>query len=408
MSENITMNMDEDLGYEQFIEVQEKLVVEPQEPVLLEPQEPQVVVEEPQVVVEEPVVVKEPVVVEEPVVVVVEEPVVVVEEPVVVVEEPVVVVEEPVVVVEEPVVVVEEPQVVVEEPVVVVEEPVVEEPEEAKINIGIDSSDIIKDQYEEPIVEQIPEVVFIVPYRDRKQHYNFFSSHMKLVLMDMTNYKMLYVHQTDKRDFNRGAMKNIGFLTVKDMYPNDYKNITLVFNDIDTMPYSKNFLNYTTELGTIKHYYGFTWALGGILSIKAADFEKINGYPNFWAWGYEDNLLNTRALQNKLNIDRTQFYPIMDKNILQLKDGITRIVNRTEFDNYMDNTSEGINTINELQYNYDKTNGFVNVINFSTGTAIQPEKSKEYKITQNTPPFSRALPPSKPRGRFAGSMKMVM
>ena len=57
-------------------------------------------------------------------------------------------------------------------------------------------------------------------------------------------YKIYYIHQNDKREFNRGAMKNIGFMVIKDKYPNDYQNITLVFNDVDTMPYSKNFLNF--------------------------------------------------------------------------------------------------------------------------------------------------------------------
>ena len=76
-------------------------------------------------------------------------------------------------------------------------------------------------------------IIFIVPYRDRKQHYDIFSEHMKTILEDIepTDYDIFYIHQTDTRSFNRGAMKNIGFLYVKDKYPDTYKDITLVFND---------------------------------------------------------------------------------------------------------------------------------------------------------------------------------
>jgi len=213
-----------------------------------------------------------------------------------------------------------------------------------------------------------PSLIFIVPYRDREQQQIFFAKQMKTVLADREpdSYKILYIHQTDTRKFNRGAMKNIGFLVVKSMYPDDYKDITLVFNDVDTMPYSTGFINYDTKRGTIKHFYGFKFALGGIVSITGYDFEKINGFPNFWGWGYEDNALNERALKHKVIIDRSQFYPILDKNILQFMDSFERIVNRTEITMYKAATDEGIDRINGLEYNIDYASGFVNVTKFDT------------------------------------------
>ena len=177
----------------------------------------------------------------------------------------------------------------------------------------------------------------------------------------------------DEREFNRGAMKNIGFLKVKNDYPNDYQNITLVFNDIDTMPYTKGFIEYRTTPGVVKHFYGFTFSLGGIVSITAGDFEKTNGFPNFWSWGYEDNSLNQRVLNAGLIIDRSNFYPLADKNILQFLDGTTRNINRTEFDKFVQNTDEGIKSITNLKYDTNKL-GFVNVTSFNTGSEEDSSK----------------------------------
>ena len=185
----------------------------------------------------------------------------------------------------------------------------------------------------------VPKLIFIIPYRDREQQYQFFISHMKTILEDYNEneYKFLFIHQLDKRDFNRGAMKNIGFLFVKNEYPNHYQNITLVFNDIDTMPYTKNFLNYETQLGNVKHFYGFKYTLGGIVSIKASDFEKTKGFINLWAWGYEDNAFQKRVISNKLKIDRSNFYPLYDKNILSISDKPVRTVNIKEYEKYQNN-----------------------------------------------------------------------
>jgi hypothetical protein len=322
----------------------------------------------------------------------VEEPNVVVEKPVVEehsVEEATVdvpVEEEPAA--EEPVV---EPHVVVEKPVVV--ETPVEEEHSVEEPLPTPS--------DEPESQKIPRIIFIVPYRDREFHHKIFSSHMNNILQNHMPYKILYIHQTDKRSFNRGAMKNIGFLAVQNMYPKYYTNITLVFNDIDTMPKKETGLDYFTKTGTIKHFYGFTYTLGGIVSINALDFEKLNGFPNFWAWGYEDNLLQIRAEQNGIKIDRSVFYKIHDPAIIHLVDTPMREVNRGEYDRFLNRTQEGISSINDLIYDVDDKTGFINVLNFTTLDPELLEKRTEYDLRNGPAPFQ-----IKKQQRRNPSMKM--
>jgi hypothetical protein len=234
-----------------------------------------------------------------------------------------------------------------------------------------------------------PKCVFIVPYRDREEHYKFFSNQMKIILEDYSpeDYKIYYIHQCDARNFNRGAMKNIGFLMLKHKYPNDYKNITIVFNDVDTIPIRKNLIDYNTRPGVVKHHYGFTYTLGGIFSIKGSDFEKVNGFPNFWAWGYEDNLINQRVTQANITIDRSEFYGIGDKNIIRLNDGNLRQVNRDEFNRYMQLTREGFPNIYNLEYEIDETSGFVNVFHFTTNHAANSQANSIHNLIDGSVPF---------------------
>ena len=281
--------------------------------------------------------------------------------------------------------------------------------------------ELIVEPAPEPIVESpieggfvrepsvpLPLIVFIVPYREREQQKQFFKSHMALIMEDYkpTDYAIYFIHQNDTRGFNRGAMKNIGFLAMKAQYPNDYKNITFVFNDVDTMPFTKNFLDYNTVPGVVKHFYGYTYALGGIFSIKGADFERVNGFPNFWTWGYEDNLLNTRVLKANLSIDRSQFYPIMDKNMFQMKDGITRIVNRNEFDRFMQNTDEGFSSIHTLKYDIDEPSNTVIVNQFFTAIEETPDKNIVYDLRKGNRPFVPIMQPTGRRGRSRMGMHL--
>jgi N-terminal region of glycosyl transferase group 7 len=263
---------------------------------------------------------------------------------------------------------------------------------------------------EEPQIKSVPKLIFLVPYRDRVQQQQFFSAHMNVILEDIPkqDYEIYYVHQVDNREFNRGAMKNIGFLAMKEKYPTDYQNMTFVFNDVDTMPFSKNFLNYYTVSGVVKHFYGYTFALGGIVSILGSDFEKTMGYPNFWTWGYEDNLLQKRVQQAGLQIDRSQFYPIMDKNIFQMKDGITRIVNRGEFERFVADTTEGWQSITGLQYSIDESSKFINVTAFDTGFQEKKELTRLHDLRNGSRPFQPTNLMSMNSGRGRAKPKMSM
>ena len=231
----------------------------------------------------------------------------------------------------------------------------------------------------------VPEIIFIVPYRDREIQMHFFSKYMKYLMEDYNpeSYEIYYAHQKDNREFNRGGVKNIGFLAMKEKYPDNYKNITFVFNDVDTVPYKKNFLNFKTSPGTIKHFYGFKFCLGGIVSIIGQDFEKMNGYPNFWGWGFEDNILQKRAEFNKIKIDRSQYYDIGDLHILQLFDSVYRKIgvhNRER--SVVDNNLDGITSIKNLSF---KINGqFIDIDSFNgafdyneNNTAILDLKTRE-------------------------------
>ena len=199
-----------------------------------------------------------------------------------------------------------------------------------------------------------PKIVFIVPYRDREHHLKFFSVYMKHVLSDYdpSTYEIYIVHQKDGRPFNRGGMKNIGFLAVKEKYPNEYQDMTFVFNDVDTVPYDKGVIQYETRAGIVKHFYGVKFALGGIFSIKGGDFERTNGFPNFWAWGGEDNYIQYRVLQCGLKIDRRGFFPLQHPNILQMVEGIMRTISRSEAEMvFYKTTNDGLSTIQNLNYN---------------------------------------------------------
>ena len=238
--------------------------------------------------------------------------------------------------------------------------------------------------------DKIPKRIFIVPYRNRVQHKFFFSKYMSYILEDKDDYEIYFSHQCDARTFNRGAIKNIGFLAAKNKYPQHYKDITFIFNDVDTIPFTKIF-DYETTHGVVKHYYGFKYALGGIVVMKGADFERTNGFPGFWGWGMEDNVLQKRCEAVGLTIDRSVFYNIGSPEILQLFDGISRIISKKDpWRGEHDDGVDGLRTITQLKYTIDVksenpndniftvNNPRISVVNVSTFLTHVPFGTEEY------------------------------
>jgi hypothetical protein len=254
---------------------------------------------------------------------------------------------------------------------------------------------------------KIPKRIFIVPYRNRIQHKFFFSKYMSFILEDKDDYEIFFSHQCDARTFNRGAVKNIGFIAARNKYPEHYKDITFIFNDIDTIPFNKIF-DYETTHGIVKHYYGFKYALGGIVVMKGGDFERTNGFPCFWGWGMEDNVLQKRCEFIGLKIDRSVFYNIGSPEILQLFDGISRIISkkdpwRGEYDDGVD----GLRSISQLKYTIDEKSdnptdniflihsGNIKVVNIKTFLTHIPFGSEEYYNYDLREPKRKIINPDK-------------
>ena len=211
-----------------------------------------------------------------------------------------------------------------------------------------------------------PHTVFIIPYRDRTEDKRRFEIYIKEVL-EYNNWRegvdvdIFFTHQCDTRSFNRGGMKNIGLKIIKDKYKH-YNDITMIFHDVDTIPVSPSLFPYKTTRGVVSHYYGFTFVLGGILAIKACDFERIDGFPCFWGWGLEDNELQKRCIANGVKIDRSIFFHVKDDRVSCINISDLRSLSSIETYRYNKGCKCGYSKMKNIKYT---TNGrMINVTEF--------------------------------------------
>jgi hypothetical protein len=141
---------------------------------------------------------------------------------------------------------------------------------------------------------------FIIPYRNRNAHLQEFIQRFTGYLEGKGIDAHFYViHQITPGAFNRGAMLNVGFLEVCKIRPDGL----FIFHDVDIYPTSWGSISYDTPPNHIRHAIGLNENLGGICCFWKKEFETINGFPNYYGWGIEDNTIFYRAQKHGIPID---------------------------------------------------------------------------------------------------------
>jgi hypothetical protein len=150
----------------------------------------------------------------------------------------------------------------------------------------------------------------VVPYRDREAHLKQLIPGLSLYFeRDKADrnipYQVLVIEQENGQPFNRGALKNIGFLLGR-----DYGDYTC-FHDVDYIPiwadyswpehpvsivwYGAEYRPFRVNASSGMIQQDMSRYYGGVVLVPNDDFARVNGFSNtYWGWGYEDLDLKNR------------------------------------------------------------------------------------------------------------------
>lgn len=140
----------------------------------------------------------------------------------------------------------------------------------------------------------------VVPYRDRQAHLEQFLPHLREYLDDHgLTWRLVIAEQEGGLPFNRGAIKNAGFLLGG---ASDYT----CFHDVDYLPLNADY-GWSDEPACLPlvgaegrpvrisniirrlHLGGIDF-FGGAVLMPDALFRRVDGYSNdYWGWGFEDS-----------------------------------------------------------------------------------------------------------------------
>jgi beta-1,4-galactosyltransferase 1 len=159
-------------------------------------------------------------------------------------------------------------------------------------------------------------VAILVPFRNRELQLRVFLSHLHPFLQkQFVDYTIFVVEQAGNDTYNKGALFNIGYLEAQRMSGRSLE--CMILHDVDLLPEDDHIL-YLCDNQSASHLsegidkFGYKQPypklLGGVTSIRACDYERINGFSNmFFGWGGEDDDLYNRVTTTGVKILRYSY-----------------------------------------------------------------------------------------------------
>lgn len=153
-------------------------------------------------------------------------------------------------------------------------------------------------------------VAVIVPYRNREEHLQIFLQNMHPFLQaQQLDYGIFVIEQSEKHEFNRGKLFNIGFLEAS----KEPDFCCFIFHDVDILPESPQHTYGCSEeprhmcsaLDTFRYVLPYPELFGGVVAFTKEQFSTVNGYSNmYFGWGGEDDDLFDRMNAKDLKVRR--------------------------------------------------------------------------------------------------------